>query len=538
MRKNFGTTAVSVIMSAVLGVTSFGLSGCGKKATPQVDPTDDDYRVFYEIFVGSFSDSDGDGTGDLRGIINRMDYLNDGNINSGKSLGIQGIWLSPILSSPSYHKYDVKDYYTIDPEFGTDGDLAELLKVCDERNVTVIMDMVLNHTSDDHAWFSKFVNAHRDNNTGSEFYNYYTWAWKDQVPAGRTFKQIPGCSDQYYECNFSTDMPELNYDNDAVRRAVLDVAKYWIDLGIDGFRFDAIKYIYFNDTKGSVAFWDWFMDELRAYKPDIYCVGECWSGESETLEYIKAVNCFNFQIAQAEGFIANTVKKSSSVAVFTNYIETYQNKVQAADHEYGIPVSFISNHDMDRSAGYLMLANQWPQMAANLYILSPGSPFMYYGEEIGMKGSRGSSNTDANRRLAMNWGDSDTVKDPVGADYSHSKQTNGTVKDQLENEDSLLNYYRRLILLRVKYPEIARGDYKSLVYSQKSFGGFEIFYDNNLTWLFHNTNDAEYTVDLKECSGFTADSISIADFIGQGEASLNGTTLTIGPRTSVIIKAR
>ncbi len=522
--------ALLVLLPALLG-------GCGKKkAVKTVDPTDDNYRVFYEIFVGSFSDSDGDGIGDLRGIINRMDYLNDGDINSGKSLGIQGIWLSPILSSPSYHKYDVSNYYTIDEKFGTDEDLHELLHICDERNVLVIMDLVLNHTSNTNVWFMKFTDAHKNGNTGSEYYNYYTWANADSIPAGRTFRQIPGCSDQYYECNFSTDMPELNYDNPDVRKAVLDVAKYWIDLGIDGFRFDAIKYIYFNDTTNSVKFWDWFMDELRAYKPDIYCVGECWSGDTETLEYVKAVNCFNFQAAQAEGFIANAAKKGSSVAVFTGYIEKYQDKVQTADHEYGMPVSFISNHDMDRSAGYLLLANKRPQVAANLYILSPGSPFVYYGEEIGMKGSRGGAQTDANRRLAMNWGDDDTIKDPIGADYSRTKQTNGTVKEQLEDSESLLNYYGKLISLRVKYPEIGRGDYKSLSYSNSSFGGFEIFYENSLTWLFHNTGDSELTIDLKDCSGFTGTSVKITDYIGQGSASLSGTTLTIGPQTSVIVK--
>jgi glycosidase len=530
---------VSIKKTASLLITSFillsssVLGGCGKKT---VDPVDDNYRVFYEIFVGSFSDSNGDGVGDIRGIINRMDYLNDGDINSGKSLGIQGIWLSPILASHSYHKYDVTNYYKIDQKFGTDDDLKELLKICDERNVKVIMDLVLNHTASDNLWFSKFTSAHKSGDTSNEYYDFYSWAKKDEIPGGRTFRQIPGCTDQYYECNFSTDMPELNFDNTAVRQAVLDLAKYWIDMGIDGFRFDAVKYVYYGDTVNSVKFWDWFMKELRAYDPDIYCVGECWSGDAETLEYVKAVNCFNFQIAQAEGFTANAVKKSSAVSVFTNYVETYQDKVQAASPEYGMPVAFLSNHDMDRSAGYMMLANQWPQMAANLYILSPGSPFIYYGEEIAAKGTRGGAMTDANRRLAMNWGDGDTVKDPVGADYPYSKQTNGTVKEQLENEGSLLHYYEKLISLRVKYPEIARGDYKSLTYSKNTFGGFEIFYEGDITWLFHNTNDTETTVDLSECSAFTAKDVKVMDFIGQGTASISGTELTIGPRTSVIVK--
>ena len=112
-----------------------------------VDPTDDNYRTFYEIFTSSFSDTNGDGIGDLKGITNRLDYLNDGDVNSGKSLGVQGIWLTPIFQSPSYHKYDVTDYYKIDSSFGKLEDLKNLLDQCHKRNVKLILDLVLNHTS-------------------------------------------------------------------------------------------------------------------------------------------------------------------------------------------------------------------------------------------------------------------------------------------------------------------------------------------------------------------------------------------------------
>ena len=127
--------------------------------------TGDNYRVFYEIFVGSFSDSDGDGVGDLRGIINRMDYLNDGDDSSGVSLGVEGLWLSPIFKSNSYHKYDVNDYYAIDPAFGTLEDLEELLELCHERDVKVILDLVINHTGLLNPWFSAFTLARRNGDT-------------------------------------------------------------------------------------------------------------------------------------------------------------------------------------------------------------------------------------------------------------------------------------------------------------------------------------------------------------------------------------
>ncbi len=526
---------IGKISVAILLMMTMLLGGCSGKPKAAPDPTDDNYRAFYQIFVGSFSDSNGDGTGDLRGIINRMDYLNDGNMYSENSLGVQGIWLSPIFESPSYHKYDTSNYYKIDPKFGTEADLVELIELCHERNVKVILDLVINHTSTSHEWFMKFSNAHKDGNKNDPYYDIYSWAPIDERTAGLAYTGIPGGNLEYYECNFSTDMPELNYDNEVVRKEMLKVAKYYLDLGVDGFRFDAIKYIYFNDTERSVDFWKWYMEELKAYKPDIYCVGECWSNDSETLQYVEALNCFNFQVAQGEAYISNAAK-GKDINVYTKYVEKYQDLVLAANAEGGMMTSFIANHDMDRAAGYLTPSTKQAHMAANLYLLCSGSPFIYYGEEIGLKGTRGSANTDANRRLAMLWGDEDTIKNPTGTTYEAKKQTNGTVADQLADETSLLHYYGKLMSLRKQYPEIARGDYKALDFGENTFGGFLITYNEGKTVLLHNTSTEEVVIDLSTCSDFPAELKKLVAFIGQGEASLKGTTLTVGPQTSVIIK--
>ena len=219
-------------------------------------------RAYYQIFVGSFSDSDGDGIGDLQGIMERFDYLNDGDPDSGVSLGVEGIWLSPIFTSPSYHKYDVKDYYEIDPKFGTMEDLQRLIDLCHERGVQIILDLVINHSSRQHPWFQQFATAHANGDTEDEFYDFYSWA--DTNLPGATYNTVPGCREHYYECNFSGEMPELNFDNEKVRQAMVDVAKFYLDMGVDGFRFDAAKYIYFGDEAGNVDFWNWYMGELRA----------------------------------------------------------------------------------------------------------------------------------------------------------------------------------------------------------------------------------------------------------------------------------
>ncbi len=506
--------------------------GFNTEPEPTVDPIDDNYRTFYQIFVGSFSDSNGDGIGDLRGIINRFDYLNDGNMYSKKSLGVQGIWLSPIFSSPSYHKYDAKDYYQLDWRFGTEEDLKELIALCQSRNVKLILDLAINHTSNTHEWFLAFKDARMKGEVDNPYYDYYSCVKTEDKIGGVSYQKIAGV-DCWYECNFSGDMPELNFDNPKVREEMLNVAKYYLALGVDGFRFDAIKYIYYGDTASSVDFWEWYMGELRAINPDIYCVGECWSGETEILDYYGAMNCFNFAMAQAEGITANTAK-GSSVSTFTNYIEAFQKKVTAKNAD-AMMIPFLSNHDMDRIAGAFALETNM-RMAANLYLLSPGSPIIYYGEEIGMRGSRGSESTDANRRLAMLWGDDDLIRNPVGSTYSDKKQIKTTVADQIEDENSLYRYYCKLLSIRHKYMAIARGAYHSLGCGYKNLGGFMIEYEGETLLLFHNTSAEEMTLDLSDLAHLEGYEIQkILDFVGMGKATLDGTILKIGPQTSVIL---
>ncbi len=502
--------------------------GCAEALTTAAE---DNYRVFYEIFVGSFSDSDGDGTGDLRGIINRLDYLNDGSDGDGLSLGVEGIWLSPIFTSGSYHKYDCNDYYEIDPEFGTMDDLRELVEKCHERNVKVILDLVINHTGPRNPWFTAFCDAHRSGDTSDKYYDFYTYYTEgDTPPAGRTFYKIPGTSD-YYEGNFSSEMPELNYDNEAVRQAVLDVAKYYLDLGVDGFRFDAAKYIYYNDNVQSGEFWVWYMDELRAIKPDIYTVAEVWDSDGVTDAYFPALNCFNFTASQSEGQFA-AAAKGGDVNRLTSYVDSYLERVTALNGD-AMMVPFIANHDTDRAAGYLPPATGRMQMAANLYILSSGSPFIYYGEELGACGSRGGSNTDANRRLRMEWGDGDTVQDPEGSTYKADGRVEATAAEQLKDGDSLLSYYKKLIMIRKANPAIARGDYTALAFTGTKLGGFVSEYEGATVAVLHNTTSDPITVDLATVTDVAFTTINAS--IGQGEAKLEGTTLTLDAQTSVVL---
>ncbi len=556
MKKN-----VLFLLCLLLLVSLF--SGCGKPSSPAAEPAvsqteespdteaplpdaapeeyrltapelqsafvcEDNTRVFYEIFVGSFSDSNGDGVGDLRGIIDRMDYLNDGDPNSGLSLGIEGIWLTPVFPSPSYHKYDVADYYSIDSKFGTLEDMKELLSLCHGRNVKVILDMPINHTSSRNDWFQRFVAAHRQNDTENEYYDYYSWCTADSQIPGSTYRPISD-TDQFYECNFSDDMPELNFDLEAVRREMLNAAKFWMDLGVDGFRFDAAKYIYFNDNGRSADFWLWYLNELRAEKPDLYTVAEVWDADSVIDQYIGSTNCFNFTLSQAEGLLASAVK-GSRVDALLSYEEAYVGRIRSINPEAMI-VPFLTNHDQDRAAGFLKTDGGQMQMAANLYLLGPGSPFIYYGEELGMRGSRGGANTDANRRLAMVWNDGDTVQDPEGSTYK--KQIEAGVAEQITDENSLYTYYKQLLMIRHANPEIARGDYTAVRFSGNRLGGFTSEWNGSTVCVLHNATDAEITVDLAKAG---LDLSVLRAVAGMNDAALDGTALTVGAMTSVVLK--
>ena len=492
--------------------------------------TEDNYRVFYEIFVGSFSDSDGDGTGDLRGVIDRMDYLNDGDDDSGVSLGVEGLWLSPIFPSDSYHKYDVNDYYSIDPAFGTEEDLKELVELCHQRNVKVILDLVINHTGTGNPWFQSFAQAHRSGDTQDPYYDFYCYYTQgDSAPAGRTFTKLSG-TDDYYECNFSESMPELNYDNEAVRQAVLDVATYYLDLGVDGFRFDAAKYIYYGDDPSSAAFWQWYIGQLKAVKPDVYTVAEVWDSDGITDLYYPALNCFDFTTSQASGLIAQSAQ-AGNVNRYTAYVQGYLDRVHALNPDAMI-VPFISNHDMDRAAGYLPASNGQMMMSANLYLLSSGSPFIYYGEELGMRGSRGGASTDANRRLKMEWGDGDTISDPEGSSYDHAR-VDATAVQQMADGDSLYSYYKKLIMIRKANPAICRGEYAALALEDTRAGGFTATWEGVTVMVLHNTTLSPVTIELADVMGLEITGINAA--IGLGGATLEGTTLTLAGQTSVVL---
>lgn len=443
------------------------LTGCGSKNVVSDIPlnmVDDRYNTYYEIFVYSFCDSDGDRVGDLQGVISKLDYLNDGDDTTDEDLGIDAIWLMPIMPSSSYHKYDVEDYYNIDEKYGTLEDFDELIAECDARGIDVIIDLVINHSSGKHPWFleaERYINecvkeGKEPDASECKYFDYYHFSKK--LESGYT-----GLGNGwYYEAQFTANMPDLNLANPDVRAEIEDIVKFWFDRGVAGFRLDAVKEFYTGNNALNVETLEWFSDMVTAIKPDAYMVGECWTGAATYLQYYESgiTSLFDYENAQAEGYMVKAAKNGYKAYTARDYsLRTVQIQQEIlANNPEGINATFLSNHDNDRAAGYFSGENGVHElkMAAALNLLNWGNAFIYYGEEVGMKGS----GTDPNRRAPMYW----------SADSREAGMTNGpsdmkgvtqkydSVTDQLKDSNSILSFYRSLIRFRNQNPEIARGE--------------------------------------------------------------------------------
>ena len=446
----------SKIISLVLA-TSLLLSGCGNlSAKKDLNIIEDDYRTNYEIFVYSFSDSDGDGIGDLQGIIDKLDYIND-------DLGCNGIWLTPVCPSTTYHKYDVTDYEDIDPEFGTLEDYEALIEACHERGMTVTFDFVMNHTSSEHPWFTEAVDylkslpddATEDDldESACPYINYYNFS-KEKSDG---YVEVDGC-DWYYEARFWEGMPDVNLDNEAVKNEFIEIAKFWIDEGVDNFRLDAVTSYYTGNSEKNIETLAWFNDAVKAYDEDTYIVGECWTSQSEYATYYESGidSFFDFAFADKDGVIAKCAKGIIPASSFGKALVSEEELYASYNSDY-INAPFYTNHDINRSAGYYSgdYAQSMVKFAGGLNLIMSGNAYIYYGEEIGMKGS----GIDENKRAPMQWSaDSEADYMCDGAENMDDiEMLYGNLEDQSADENSIYNYYKAAVQMRNTYPAIARG---------------------------------------------------------------------------------
>lgn len=504
----------------------------GVKATASTDK----YRNYYEIFVNSFCDSNGDETGDLQGIISQLDYLNDGDPNSGDDLGVDAIWLTPIMPSKSYHKYDVEDYYNIDPDFGTLDDFDKLIEECHKRGINVILDLVLNHASSKNPLFTKAVEEVADNKLdgNAEYFEIHKSSYFDSDTQTISLGNGYAC-----EANFSQEMPEWNLNSKKTREEFTKIAKFWLDRGVDGFRLDACKYFTNKETDGT-EFLKWFYDTCKGIKEDVYMVGENWTDDSDIQELYKSGidSQFAFKFSTSTGTIISNIISQGGMAT-AKKIMNYDNKMTESNPN-AINAMFLSNHDQVRSGNALEsqgLSSQ--KLAAAVYMLAPGNPFIYYGEEIGIKAPN--TTNDAAYRTQMVF-DSDNLPDIYvnGIGEEAEVPTGGGVKQQLADKDSLLNYYRRIITIKNQNPEIARGRIVGTQgFDDKAVGAYYVEYEDSKLLIIHNfsKNDAK---ELTITDDMIKNATLRADLIPESSSKhteLKDGKISVPPQSTVIIKS-
>jgi len=465
--------------------------------------------VFYEIYMPSFCDGNGDGIGDFIGITSKLDYLSN--------LGIDGIWLTPFYQSPKVDNgYDISDYYSVDPDYGTMGDFENFLKEAHARNIKVIVDIVLNHTSSDHQWFqeSKSSIDHpkrdwyiwknpvdgKEPNNWESFMGGSAWKWDE-------------ATGQYYYHGFAEQQVDLNWTNPEVKKAMFDVMKFWLDKGVDGFRLDVINHLkvknhYPNNpidpnTKKQLHVndkdQDGILDVIREIStfvhsyPDTFLVGEVGSEDLTVLKEYCGTNkmdvVFQFNLGSM-----------STLDVDHIYQQLVDMEREYRDNQ--TPTLFFGSHDMSRFISRFAIPGYEDEVAklmATLMLTAEGVPFIYYGDEIGMsdliiediskmKDVQGviayqlalQAGKEENEALAeanqhgrdssrspMQWATTNYFGFSEVEPWISLPDNDITVENQLDNAESMLTFYQKVIKLRKAIPALAIGRYETLQLDNK-----------------------------------------------------------------------
>ncbi len=447
--------------------------------------------VFYEIFLRSFQDSDGDGIGDLRGATERLGYLQD--------LGVGGIWLMPLHRSPSYHGYDVTDYRSVNPDYGTMADFEAFVAAAHARGMDVVMDLVVNHTSSEHPWFRQAEAGNAERRA------FYSFAETDPGWQGLGGPAWHPSGEGYYLGLFWSEMPDLNYRNPAVLREMQNVARFWLRRGVDGFRVDAVQHILESEggiianTPENIAWVGDFERFIKSVDPDAYLVGETWTDAETIVRYHRAGLDYSFNYPLFTALIGSVQDRSPGelARVLEQDLALYPETARQA--------TFVSNHDQVRpgtALGFLRRDEARLKLAAGLLLTLPGTPFLYYGEELGLP--NGSGDADEEKRTPMMWDGSANFGFTTGTPwYAPSSDDEAlTVAAQAENPDSVLNLYKTLIALRNEHPALREGGLELLPGTPDTVLGFAREYEGQRLVVFANFA-GEVQVDTAAYAGAT-----------------------------------
>ena len=512
--------------------------------------------IFYQIYVRAFHDSNGDGHGDLKGLTQKLDYL--------QQLGVDCLWLMPLYPSPLKDDgYDIADYYNIAETFGTLDDFRDLIQAAHRRNIRIIMDLVLNHTSDQHPWFRA---ARADRN--SPYRDYYVWSDTDQEykaariifldtePSNWSWDEVAG---QYYWHRFYASQPDLNFDNPNVQEEMLKVASFWLELGIDGFRADAVPYLFEREDTNceNLPETHAYLKKLRAFMEEKYpgrillCEANQWPedvrpyfGDGDEFHM-----GFHFPIMPR---IFMALKK-----------ERADDMIEILNRTPEIPANcqwciFLRNHDELTLEMVTEQERQWmwkqyapePRMKLNLGIrrrLSPlldndrrkielassllftlpGSPIIYYGDEIGMGDNIWLEDRNG-VRTPMQWDDSPNAGFTTGMpfapliegdlDFHHIN-----VARQIRDKTSLFHSIRHMMAIRKQYDVFGRGNLEWVMIDNPSIAAYTRKYQDESLLILHNLSGSTQTIELP-----AEYQVEYVDLLTKSEHHI-APTITLGP---------
>ncbi len=440
--------------------------------------------VFYEIFVRSFADGNGDKRGDFKGITANLDYL--------KNLGIDGIWLMPINASPSYHGYDVVDYYSLNPSYGTIEDFKELLNEAHKRGIKIIMDLVLNHTGSYHPYFEKAKKGE-----GSPYRDWYVWS---DEGGSNWYENDDG---KYFFSAFWSGMPDLNYKNPLVISEAKNIADFWLDVGVDGFRLDAAYHLD-DDKEYGRKFWEEWEKSVKNKKSDAYLVAENWTEAVNAAPFYSGFDSsFNFELADT---IVNTIQKGSDMGLVDALKMNYA--MFAKYNPDFLDAPFIRNHDMKRAMSEFVTINnpafvekgfKKMKQASVMLMTMGGVPYIYYGEEIGQSGKK----PDENIREPFDWykamnGQYMTREMPK----QYIKANDGvSVEEQNGVEGSMLEHYRKIIKLRKENPAMRSYEVEKLDVDGNNLYGYIKISGNEKIAAIFNFSAEDISFDSKSVFG-------------------------------------
>jgi alpha-glucosidase len=543
-------------------VCVLGLTAGAQTSSTAVDAAGHQWwqnAVFYEIYPRSFADRNNDGVGDLKGITSKLDYL--------KELGVDAIWISPCFPSPQVDfGYDVSDYENIDPMYGTLADFDLLASEAKKRGIHIILDFVVNHSSDQHPWFldskSSRTSAHRD-----------WYIWRDGkapgVPPNNWISTFGGsawtldpATNQYYYHNFYAAQPDLNWRNPAVKDAMFDVTRWWYKRGVSGFRLDAVDTL-FEDPElkdnpikspGQNAFGDPLEEDTYNTKlPEVHdvlrglrkvadehnavLIGETWT--ADVAELNRYYGAGNNELQMPMDFLFTMVNKLSPAE--------FRKQIAAVDAASGWPTFVISNHDIVRSYdryGDGQHNDQIAKLMAALYLTLRGTPIMYYGEEIGMKTTPPTRPEDVRdpigrtgwpkekgrdgERTPMQWDGSENAGFTKGMPWLPVPETYKThnVADELRDSDSVLVFYKNVLELRHTNPALLDGSYAGINENDANVLSYVRMYKDHGVVVALNMSDTPQKVKLElKGKGFASAKVLLAT----GKTTAKGSEVSLEP---------